>query len=120
MRIFKRLLLYASLLALTVTMIGVGFQTAERGMQALVGTGGPPQSVYLDANRQAVQVTVLGKQVVSAPGTLGDRWSRQFEAAKLQVGSSFEQASVGMGHTLQTVSAELIRWVTAVVDKIAK
>ncbi|GAX90686.1 hypothetical protein [Effusibacillus lacus] len=107
----RMFLLYTALVTMTVVLVGVGFHTAEKGIQSMVGSGGPPKSIHVDADNQAIQVTVLGKQVVQPKPTLGDKWSRQLESTKSEMGETMTQLSFGIGRLLQDLSRGIIEWV---------
>lgn len=107
----RRFLLYTSLVMMTVVMVGVGFHTAEQGIQSMVGTGGPPKSIHINTDSKAIHVTVLGKQVVEPKPTLGDRWSRQIEAAKSEMGDTVSSVSYQIGLMLHDLSRKIMEWI---------
>ncbi|MFC4766336.1 hypothetical protein [Effusibacillus consociatus] len=111
----RRFLLYTGLVFMTVVFVGVGFHTAEQGIQSIVGTGGPPKSIHVNTDNQAIQVTVLGKEVVQPKPTLGDKWSRQIEAAKSEFGETMNEVSIGIGRILQNLSERIIEWIASLI-----
>ncbi|WP_018132384.1 hypothetical protein [Effusibacillus pohliae] len=117
MLLVKRFLLYASLVCMTIVLVGGGFHTAELGIQSLVGTGGPPKSIHVNADKQAIRVTVLGKQVVEPKPTLGDRWSRQIESTRSELGETMSEFSFQTGRLLQDVSRRIIEWIGSQLEE---
>lgn len=114
----RAFLLYAGLVGLAVMLAGIGFHTAERGIRALVGTGGPPQTIHVETGGQTIEVTVFGKQVTQPVPTLGDRWSRRLEATKSEWGEAVNEAGFEIGRLLRQAARRLIEWVASLIANL--
>lgn len=113
MQIIKRFTIYGLLIFFISALAGLGFHTAETGIQSLVGSDMPPQTIHLKQNDQALEVTVLGKQVVQPKLTLGDEWSRRLESTKNGVGDIVDRLSYDTGKTLQVITRRIMEWIGA-------
>lgn len=113
MQIIKRFTIYGLLILFISALAGLGFHTAESGIQSLVGSDKPPQTIHLKQNDQVLQVTVLGKQVTQPKLTLGDQWSRSLESTKSRIGDTVDRLSYDTGRTLQVITRSIMEWIGA-------
>lgn len=113
MQVIKRLAIYGMLVFFTAVLAGLGFHAAEKGIQTIVDSDSPPQTIHINQQDHALQVTVLDKQVTPPKLTLGDRWSRELESTKSRVGDTIDQLNFNAGRTLQIISRQIIEWIDA-------
>lgn len=118
--ICKRLFVYAFLVFLTALLIGIGFHTAEKGINAMTGTDRPPKTIDVKTDPAAVQVTFLGKKVVQPKPTLGDEWSASLDSTSASMGSLIDRFAFETGNLLQRIAQLTIEWIAGIVGGIVQ